>query len=95
MLDKGINLLSGNLLDIKKSYGTNNVLIKSAQDFSKYIPDDAHIISKTVDSVELLMDFDPNELLKTLVNNNINIEKFEIKVPSLQEIFIKKVGESR
>ncbi len=95
LIDKGLNILSGNLLDIKKSYGQNNVLIKSKQNISKYIPDDAKIINKSVDSIELVLNYDPNILLKNLVDNNISIEKFEIKVPSLQEIFIRKVGEAK
>jgi len=95
LIDKGNSLLSGNLLDIKKSYGQNNVLIKSKQDISKYIPNDAKIINQTVNSIELTLNYDPNILLKDLVENNISIEKFEIKVPSLQEIFIRKVGESK
>jgi len=95
LIDKGISLLNGNLLDIKKSYGQNNVFIKTKQDISEYIPDDAKIINKNVDSVELVLNYDPNILLKNLIDNNISIEKFEIKVPSLQEIFIRKVGETK
>ena len=95
LLDKGINILSGNLLDIKKSYGGNNVLIQSSQDFSNFIPNGSKIINKTVNSIEMTLPIDPNEFLKTLVNNSISIEKFEIKVPSLQEIFIRKVGEAK
>lgn len=32
-------------------------------------------------------------LMKTLVLQGINIKKFELKKPSLNEIFIEKVGE--
>ena len=32
-------------------------------------------------------------LMKNLVNNNIKINKFELKRPSLNDIFIEKVGE--
>ena len=31
-------------------------------------------------------------LMKNLVNNNISIDKFELKKPSLNDIFIEKVG---
>lgn len=95
LINKGLNILSGNLLDIKKSFGNNNVFIKSKQDITNLLPNNSHIINKTVDSVELLLEGSPNNLLKKLVENNIEIEKFEIKVPSLQEIFIKKVGEAK
>ena len=95
LINKGINILSGNLLDIKNSFGNNNVLIKSKQDILNFLPSNSHIINKTVNTVELLLDTNPNILLKKLVENNIEIEKFEIKTPSLQEIFIKKVGEAK
>ena len=32
-------------------------------------------------------------LLKNLVNKNIEIDKFELKKPTLNDIFIEKVGE--
>lgn len=34
-----------------------------------------------------------HELLKELIENEITINKFEIMKPTLNEIFIKKVGE--
>ena len=33
------------------------------------------------------------EILKELINRNSKIRKFEMKKPSLNEIFIEKVGE--
>lgn len=92
LIDNGKNILSGNLLEIKKSFGENLVYVQTAQDISALIPEDAQIINKTVNSYELKLSFDPNIFLKTLVNNNISIEHFEIKNPSLHEIFIRKVG---
>lgn len=93
LINKGEAVLNGNLSDIKKSYGKTNLLVRTAQDISSFLPSDAKIINKTVDSIELVLDFDSNELLKNLVDNNIEIKTFEIKEPSLEEIFIKKVGE--
>lgn len=95
LINNGINILSGNLLDIKKSYGNNNVLIKSKQDIRKFLPNNSHIINQAVNTIEFLFDGNPNILLKELIKNNIEIEKFEIKEPSLQEIFIRKVGETK
>ena len=34
-------------------------------------------------------------LMKNLVNNNIEIDKFELKKPSLNDIFIEKVEDSK
>lgn len=92
LIDKGKNILSGNLSEIKKSYGDNNIIIKTPNDISPYISN-CKVINKNVNVYELRTDIDPNELLKTLMINNIYIEKFEITRPSLQEIFIQKVSE--
>ena len=42
--------------------------------------------------ISLKKNSDPQELLKALVNN-VSIRAFEIKIPSLHEIFIHLVGE--
>lgn len=95
LIDKGKTLLSGNLADIKSAYGINNIYIKSNDNFLHFLPSDIEIINKTVNSVEIKNNINPNEILKILVNNNVNIDAFEVKEPSLQEIFIKKVGEHK
>ena len=58
------------------------------------ISDDTTIISKGFNSYELKLAEKPNLFLQRLVNNNINITNFEIKEPSLEEIFIRKVSEN-
>ena len=94
ILSKGKTVLSGNLSEIKKSYGKNNLVIKTNNDISKYIPEGFKIVDKTVDTYDfkITSQNDASKFLKELVNNNIEVEKFEIKEPSLQEIFIEKVG---
>ena len=95
LIDKGKTLLSGNLADIKSAYGINNIYIKSQDNFLQFLPSNIEIINRTVNSVEIKNNINPNEILKILVNNNVNIDAFEVKEPSLQEIFIKKVGEHK
>ena len=93
LINKGSALLSGNLQAIKYSYGKNNVVIESPQDITPFIPENTKIISKSVNSYELNIPDDPNQFLKSLINNNVTISKFEIREPSLEEIFIRKVSE--
>jgi len=93
LINKGSAILSGNLHNIKSSYGKNNVFLKCSQDISSFIPKDAEIINKNVDSYELKLQNNPNTLLKELINNNITINQFEVREPSLEEIFIRKVSE--
>ena len=52
------------------------------------------LVNKTVDTYEFKNTADnlSHTFLKTLLENNISITRFEVKEPSLQEIFIEKVG---
>ena len=94
ILNKGKTVLQGNLSEIKSSYGKNNLMVKAKQDISKFIKPELEIIEKTVNTYELKLkeETQAESLLKELVTNGITIEKFELKEPSLQEIFIEKVG---
>ena len=94
ILDNGNSVVQGNLNEIKKSLGSNNFLIKTSDDISKFITDDMSLVNKTVDTYEFKNTSDnlAYVFLKKLLDNNINIIQFEIKEPSLQEIFIEKVG---
>lgn len=96
ILNKGKTVVKGNLADIKKSYGKNNLLLKSYDDLDSIIPGDAQIIEKQVNSYEIKIkdENQANEILKSALDKKINLEKFEIKEPSLHEIFIEKVGGS-
>lgn len=97
ILNKGKTVVKGKLADIKKSYGKTNLLVKTYDDISKILPKGIEIIDKNVNSYEFKITNQdmPKEFLKTLVENNINIDKFEVKEPSLHEIFIDKVGEAK
>ena len=44
-------------------------------------------------TIKIEDEFKPRELLNRLINNGIAINKFEIKKPTLNDIFIEKVGE--
>ena len=94
LIDKGNAVLSGNLTDIKSSYGENNIFIKCEKDFSEFIPQNSKIINKGANSYELKLSENPNLFLQRLIENNIPILEFEIRKPSLEEIFIRKVSEN-
>lgn len=97
ILNKGKTVVKGNLADIKRSYGKSNLLIESYENINLVIPADAKIIDKKVNSYEIKIKDEEmaQDILKQIVEKNIKIDKFEIKEPSLHEIFIDKVGESK
>lgn len=95
ILKKGKTVVKGNLSEIKKSYGKSNLLLESYDDLSSIIPSDAELIEKKVNSYEIKIKNEEmaQDILKQIVEKGIKLDKFEIKEPSLHQIFIDKVGE--
>lgn len=96
ILNKGKTVLQGNLTEIKNTYPANKVLIITKENIEDKIKEaNLSILLKKENEYELKIDNEEQayNLLNSLVNSNIKIEKFEIKKPSLHDIFIEKVGE--
>ena len=96
ILDKGKTILQGNLKEIKDSYKANRVELITKADVSKEIKDEGLIIIKELDNryeIAINDELQAQNLLKKLVSKNIEIEKMEVKKPSLNDIFIEKVGD--
>ena len=96
ILNKGKTVLQGNLKEIKESYKANRIEIVAEEDIDKYINNGSMKIefSKNNEySIKITDEKDAHQLLNTLVSNNIVVNKFEIKKPTLNDIFIEKVGE--
>lgn len=97
ILNKGQAVLQGSLRKIKEEYGKNNIIIKTPNNIEKLIPKDITLIDKTIDTYEFKIQSEgqANKFLAMLLSNDIFIDKFEIKEPSLQEIFINKVRDEQ
>ena len=96
ILNRGKTVLSGNLKEIKDSYPARTLEISSKQDISKYIKEMNMNIHKNIDNNYEIMiqnEEQAHTLLKKLIEQGIKITKFELKKPSLNDIFIEKVGE--
>lgn len=95
ILDRGKVKLQGNLSEIKKSYGRVNLLVKCEQDIAQYITAfNLQIINKTPSEYYLKVQGEDQAMgfLSKLINDNITVIKFELREPSLHEIFVEKVG---
>lgn len=96
ILNKGHVVLSGNLNKIKKSYGRNHLFVKCDEDIedivksSKLTP-----LNKGAEYNEFLVsdEKDATDLLKNIINKGIQVVRFELREPTLHEIFVEKVGE--
>lgn len=95
IINKGKTVLKGNLKEIKDSYPATRLEISVKQDISTDINDLGMNIERSVDNnyeISIENEEQAHQLMKELVNKGIQINKFELKKPSLNDIFIEKVG---
>ena len=96
ILNKGKTVLQGNLSEIKEGYPANRLSLNTKQDVTKYIEEnnmEIELVANNNYKIKINNEEQAHKLLKNLVDNNIVIDKFEIQKPTLNDIFIEKVGE--
>lgn len=96
ILNKGKTVLQGNLKEIKETYPANRVEINTKQDIKNYIKDfELEIETETNNNyiIKISDEEKAHKLLNKLILDGVNVDKFEIKKPTLNDIFIEKVGE--
>lgn len=96
ILNKGKTVLQGNLKEIKEKYPANRLELSTNVSIDEFINNSNMTIefSKNNDySININSEDDAHKLLQNLVKNNVEINKFEIEKPTLNDIFIEKVGE--
>lgn len=96
ILNGGKTVLQGNLKEIKDSYPANRVEIDVKQDIKNYIAAlDLEIETETNNNyiIKISEEEKAHKLLNKLIIDGIDVDKFEIKKPTLNDIFIEKVGE--
>ena len=96
ILNKGKTVLKGNLKEIKESYKANRLELitdKNVDETIKEFNMDIEFSKNNEYSIKIDSEEKAHELLQRLVDNKVQISKFEIKKPTLNDIFIEKVGE--
>ena len=96
ILNKGKTVLQGNLKEIKEKYPANRVEIDVKQDIESYIKElnlEIEIETNNNYVIKISDEEKAHKLLNKLIIDGINVDKFEIKKPTLNDIFIEKVGE--
>jgi ABC-2 type transport system ATP-binding protein len=93
MINHGRAVLYGNLAEIKSKYRSNSVIIV---DFGGKLGEVPGVAEKRTHKgyIELVLDGNttPKQVLERLVSTGITINRFEVSTPSLNEIFLKAVG---
>lgn len=95
ILDRSKTVLQGHLNDIKKSYGRVNLSLKTERDISEYI----HAAGATLVSqkefeyrIKVSGEEQANALLGRLIADGVTVITFDLREPSLHEIFVEKAG---
>ncbi len=95
LIDDGIDVLYGGLDDIRRRFSGHAVLVRAAGELPS-MPGVEQIAAHN-GTVKLTLESDttPQDILRTLTARDVILEKFEIAIPSLDEIFIQVVEEGR
>jgi ABC-2 type transport system ATP-binding protein len=95
LIDKGKNVLYGNLEEVRNRFSGHEVIVRSKNSLPS-LPGVEYVGFQN-GSVKLTLaeDTSPQEILRELTSQDVILEKFEIAIPSLDEIFIRVVEGGR
>ncbi len=96
IMHKSKTVLQGNLNGIKRSYGRVNLSLKTEEDIKPFIERSGALLIYEKEfeyRIKVSGEDQANALLATLISNNITVIRFDLREPSLHEIFVEKVGE--
>ncbi|MGI8640914.1 MAG: ABC transporter ATP-binding protein [Pyrinomonadaceae bacterium] len=95
LINKSRKVISGTLREVKASFGKNLIALRC--EGGEAVLADKNLVAKVIEhadekELELAENADAQLLLKKLIENGAIISKFEQVEPSLNDIFIEKVG---
>ena len=95
LINKAKKVVGGSLREVKESYDKNLIALRA--NGGDGVLQDRSIVAKVIDhadeqELQLADGADSQTLLKRLIENGASISKFEQIEPSLNDIFIEKVG---
>ncbi|MDO4739590.1 MAG: ATP-binding cassette domain-containing protein [Eubacteriales bacterium] len=96
IMDRAKAVLQGNLNEIKKSYGRVNLRLKTEGDATECIRRSGAAIVQQKENeyvCKVTGEGQANALLRTLIERQIPVVTFDLREPSLHEIFVEKAGE--
>lgn len=96
IMNRGQAVLQGNLNEIKKGYGRVNLFVKSDSDIAAYIRKFGITVVEKLPSeyhLKVTDERQAREFLASMMQDNVPLVKFELREPSLHEIFVEKVGD--
>ena len=98
ILNKGKTVLKGNLKDIRNSYDANRVEIETSDSIKSIIKELKIKVENEHDNNYTILinsEDEGHKLLKEVIKAKIEVTRFEIMRPTLNDIFIEKVGDNK
>jgi ABC-2 type transport system ATP-binding protein len=95
ILNHGHAVLQGNLNEIKKSYGRVKMFVKCEGDIQGIIDEMGLVVEEITPegySLKISKEEEAFKLLQKIMDQKIPIIRYELREPSLHEIFVEKVG---
>lgn len=95
ILDKGKTVLQGNLNEIKKGYGRVKLTVKAEGDIKPFARECGLSVTEDTPngtSFNVESEQQAHKLLNIIMDRKIPLIKYELREPSLHEIFIEKAG---
>jgi ABC-2 type transport system ATP-binding protein len=96
ILKDGKSVLKGNVKEIKENFRKKNIIVSGDIDISKIkkIPGVLEVVKNPLDIVIKIKDESVSPMVFEVVSKSKNITKYSLEEPTLNEIFVAKVGES-
>ena len=104
IINKGDVVLSGDLDNIKREFGKNQLVVsavdKTLDDLeniiNEHMSDILEITGRTKEEliIKNVADVSRKQILSKFISENMEIERFETYKPSLNDIFVSKVGDA-
>jgi len=92
LINKGKVVLYGRLAEIRRRYSGQDVIVHPLNELPKDLPGIIRIEPEnSAFRLHLQQGVLPKDLLSHLVNRGVELERFEVRIPSLDEIFIQIV----
>lgn len=93
LINDGQNVLYGDLDMIRREHAGHAVMVRTSSVIPKISSIESVVSHNSSTKLILNEGSDPQEVLADLVAHNVDLEKFEVALPTLDEIFIKVVQE--
>jgi ABC-2 type transport system ATP-binding protein len=91
LIDEGRDLLYGNLDQIRRQYSGHAVLVRLAGEIPSVDGVEQVLPHNNAAILMLGEDANPQDVLQALMSQGVTLERFEIAIPTLDEIFIRVV----